>query len=51
MDLSFLVIGVKYARPELARRWGYSSHHAIDKGVLTPSGEKLIILFVTRIKQ
>jgi putative restriction endonuclease len=51
MDMSFLVIGEKYTRPELAERWSYSSHHAIGKGVVTPQGEKVIILFVTRIKQ
>src|SRR4051812_11838894 len=51
MELSFLVIGTKYTRPELAKQWGYSSHNAIGKGVVTPKGEKLIILFVTRIKQ
>jgi hypothetical protein len=51
MDMSFLTIGAKYARPELAERWGYSSHHAISRGVVTPQGEKLIILFVTRMKQ
>src|SRR3954470_24891243 len=51
MDLSFLVIGAKYTRPELATRWGYSSHHAISRGVVTPQGEKVILLFVTRLKQ
>src|SRR5262245_43803032 len=51
MDLSFLIIGAKYTRPELAKRWGYSSHHAISRGVVTPQGEKVIVLFVTRIKQ
>lgn len=51
MDLSLLEIGAKYTRPELARRWGYASHHAISRGVVTPQGDNLIILFVTRIKQ
>src|SRR5579883_1090833 len=51
MDLSSLAIGAKYTRPELAGRWGYTSHHAIGRGVVTPRGENLIILFVTRIKQ
>jgi hypothetical protein len=35
----------------LAAAWGYESHHAISRGVVTPQGEKVIILFVTRIKQ
>jgi hypothetical protein len=51
MDPSFLTIGTKYTRPELAQRWGYESHHALDKGVVTPKGEKFILLFVTRVKQ
>lgn len=51
MDMFFLTIGTKYARPELAKRWGYESHHAISRGVVTPQGESVIILFVTRIKQ
>lgn len=51
VDMTFLTIGAKYGRPELAERWGYGSHNAIGKGVVTPRGEKLVILFVTRIKQ
>src|SRR5262245_24504225 len=51
MDLSFLTIGSKYTRPELAKRWGYESHHALSRGVVTPQGENAILLFVTRVKQ
>jgi putative restriction endonuclease len=51
VDLSLLTLGARYARPELPERWGYESHHAISRGVVTPRGEKLIVLFVTRIKQ
>jgi putative restriction endonuclease len=51
MDMSFLTIGAKYTRPELAVRWKYESHHAISRGVVTPQGGKVIILFVTRLKQ
>jgi hypothetical protein len=51
MDLSFLVIGARYTRPDLARRWGYESHHALSRGVITPQGERVILLFVTRVKQ
>lgn len=51
MDMSFLTIGARYTRPYLAARWGYDSHHAISRGVVTPQGEKVILLFVTRIKQ
>jgi hypothetical protein len=51
MDISSLTIGSRYTRPELARRWGYASHHAISRGVVTPRGGKVIVLFVTRVKQ
>jgi hypothetical protein len=51
MDMSFLEIGAKYTRPDLATRWDYESHYAIGKGVVTPRGENLIVLFVTRMKQ
>src|SRR5437868_429550 len=51
MDMSSLTIGAKYTRPELAERWGYESHHALGRGVVTPQGEKIILLFVTRLKQ
>jgi hypothetical protein len=51
MDLSSLTIGTRYTRPELAKRWGYESHDAISRGAVTPHGENVITLFVTRIKQ
>lgn len=50
-DLSPLVIGRLYARPELAALWGYAGHQAIGKGVFTPRGGGYIVLFVTRQKQ
>lgn len=46
-----LCIGCEYERIELAQRWGYASHHAISRGVFTPSGTPYIILFVTEEKQ
>jgi putative restriction endonuclease len=46
-----LQIGLKYTRPELAVFWGYNGHEGFSKGVFTPAGRNLIILFVTRIKQ
>lgn len=51
MDFSSLAIGSRYTRPDLARRWGYASHKAIERGVVTPKGEKVVVLFVTRVKQ
>lgn len=46
-----LVIGKRYLRPELAKLWGYNGHQGFSKGVFTPSNSKVIILFVTYIKQ
>ena len=34
VDMTFLTIGEKYSRPELAARWGYESHAAVGKGVM-----------------
>jgi putative restriction endonuclease len=51
MDFSALTLGSRYTRPELARLWGYESHHALSRGVITPRGQNVIVLFVTRIKQ
>jgi putative restriction endonuclease len=48
---SKLQIGLKYTRPELAKLWGYEGFNGFSKGVFTPKGTNLIILFVTRIKQ
>lgn len=44
-------MGSLYERPYLAKLWGYKAHQAISKGVITPKGKNLIILFVTRLKQ
>ena len=46
-----LRIGEEYERPQLAEHWGYVSHHAISRGVITPKGTRYIILFVTKEKQ
>lgn len=44
-------IGKKYDRPWLAKEWGYRGYQAFGRGVFCPRNTKLIILFVTRIKQ
>ena len=46
-----LQIGLVYDRPTLAQLWGYASHHALSRGVVTPRDSPYIILFVTRDKQ
>lgn len=48
---STLKIGNLYDRPVLAAMWGYESFQAIAKGVVTPKGQNLVVLFVTRFKQ
>lgn len=51
VEFSTLKIGNLYDRPVLAAMWGYEGFQAIAKGVITPKGQNLIILFVTRFKQ
>jgi HNH endonuclease len=53
MQISFaaLEFGKSYDRPYLAELWGYQSHKAIERGVVTPAGTNYIILFVTKVKQ
>ena len=53
MAISFerIQIGENYDRPYLAELWGYKSWQAIGRGIVTPSGEQAIILFVTEDKQ
>lgn len=46
-----LKIGEAYDRPYLADLWGYKGFQAISRGVVTPLGTNLIILFVTKSKQ
>ena len=44
-------VGNKYSRPTLAELWGYKSHNAISRGVISPKGMNTLILFVTKEKQ
>jgi len=46
-----LEIGQTYERPYLADLWGYGGFQAISRGVVTPAGTNIIILFVTKVKQ
>lgn len=50
-DLKPLQLGCLYTRPELAALWGYASYEALARGVFTPRGAGVIVLFVTRQKQ
>lgn len=53
MPVSFEEIykDIEYSRHELAKIWGYSSFHAIARGVVTPRNNNKIVLFVTEEKQ
>lgn len=51
VDFNALTMGAQYERPQLAELWGYKSHHAISRGVVTPTGTRFVILFVTKDKQ
>jgi putative restriction endonuclease len=51
VDLSNLIVGNLYDRPTLATMWGYKTFNAISRGVVTPKGQDLIILFITKEKQ
>lgn len=53
MPISFSKIakGSSYSRQTLAELWGYTSFHAIARGVVTPRNDNKIILFVTEEKQ
>jgi putative restriction endonuclease len=46
-----LNVGHEYDRPFLAELWGYEGYQALSRGVVTPVGTNLIILFVTKKKQ
>lgn len=43
--------GSEYTRPQLAEMWGFRGYEAISRGIVTPSGTSLIILFITKEKQ
>jgi putative restriction endonuclease len=51
VDLTGIKFGTRHTRKELARVWRYDSYHAIARGVVTPSGDNKIILFVTERKK
>jgi hypothetical protein len=51
LNIARLIVGKEYTRPELAEIWGYLDWHGFARGVFTPKGQSLIVLFVTREKQ
>ncbi len=53
MAVSFknIPVGSSWTRPQLAELWGYKAYQALARGVVTPSRDTQIILFVTEEKQ
>ena len=51
VDPEQLAVGCLYSRPRLADLWKYRGHQGLDRGVVTPAGSALIILFVTAEKE
>ena len=51
IDFSQIKPWSSYSRNDLAQVWGYKGYQAIARGVVTPSGDRKIILFVTDEKQ
>jgi len=51
IDFTNIILGKEYDRPTLAKMWGYQTFHAISRGVITPQGKSVIILFITKEKQ
>jgi hypothetical protein len=51
VTFSEIKVGESYSRNTLAVLWGYSSFHAIARGVVTPKADNKILLFVTENKQ
>ena len=49
-DLTNLTLFGKYDQKDLAERWGYKSYDAIRRGIVTPAGTNIVILFVTEKK-
>lgn len=52
MGVSFesIPVGSQWDRERLAELWGYATYHAIARGVVTPRGTNLIVLFVSEEK-
>lgn len=51
VNMDLVRIGQQYTAVQLANIWNYKSHHPLVKGIVTPSGTDIIILFVTKEKQ
>jgi hypothetical protein len=51
VNFDLIDVGMSYSRNELAEIWGYRGYQALARGVVTPSNDNKIILFVTAKKQ
>lgn len=51
IDITILKKGKRYSRVKLAALWGYKGLQALARGIVTPSNDNKIILFVTHEKR
>ena len=51
VNMDLLRIGDSYTSIDLAEMWGYQDFHPLARGIVTPSGTKKILLFVTLNKE
>lgn len=51
INMCSLQIGQQYTAVQLAHIWGYQSYHPLVRGIVTPRGTNIILLFVTKEKQ
>lgn len=51
VEFGQLEINGEYDRNDLAKLWGYEGREAISRGIVTPSGDDKIVLFVTQENQ
>jgi putative restriction endonuclease len=45
-----LTRGMRYSRPTLASLWNYRGYEALARGIVTPTGTRYVILFITQNK-
>ncbi len=51
VNMDLLEIGMNYTSIDLAELWGYQDFHPLARGIVTPAGLNIIILFVTHKKE
>lgn len=51
INFTNIKVGERYDRKYLAKKWGYKKENGISRGIVTPKGQNIIVLFVTKEKQ